>query len=176
MPGAIKPEDFSQRVTDVNRNTWTLGTMRYVVKALDGAEVTVVIDNQSGFAVTGKLVRVFEGGPGRGPRVAVETEYEPGKTQITNHWLPNVGIVIEMGSNAGAKWRALDMHREDKDVALRYVRAQFEDQEYAWGGKWEMRPTGAYGQVSVSREVKETMEFDHWMVDVDRITARVGVR
>ena len=175
MPGAIKPEDFSQRVTDVNRDTWTLGTMRYVVKALAGAEVTVVVDNQTGFALTGKLVRVFDGGPGRGPRVAVETEYEPGKTHITNYWLPNVGIVIEMGSNAGAKWRALDLHREDKDTALKYVRAQL-DHEYGWSGQWNMNPVGAYDQVNVSREVKETMEHDYWTVNIDRITPKVGAR
>ena len=173
MPLAIQPSDFSQRVTDANRDTWTLGTMRYVVKALDGAEVTIVTDTGTGHAVVGTLVNVFNGGPARGPRVTVETEYAPGEFQRTNYWLPQVGIIIEMGRSAEAKWKALDMHREDKVVALRYMRAQF-DQEYAWGGKWEMRPVGAHDQVSVSREVKETMEFDHWTVSIGRITPRVG--
>ena len=173
MPLAIQPSDFSQRVTDANRDTWTLGTMRYVVKALDGAEVTIVTDTGTGHAVVGTLVNVFNGGPARGPRVTVETEYAPGEFQRTNYWLPKVGIIIEMGDGAGAKWTALNMHREDKDVALRYVRAQF-DQEYAWGGKWEMKPSGAGDEVVVSREVKETMEYDFWRVRMDRIVPRVG--
>jgi|SRR5699024_9722759 len=172
MPLAIQPQDFSQRVTDVNRETWTLGTMRSVIKALNGAEVTIVTDKATGSATVGTLIKCFDGGPARGPRVTVETEYAPGEFQRTNYWLPNVGIIIEMGRGANAKWEALNIFREEKDVALRYVRAQF-DQEYAWSGKWEMRPVGAYDQVSVSREVKETMEFDHWTVSIDRITAKV---
>lgn len=173
MPLAIQPQDFYQRHTTASRDTWSLGTMRYVVKALNGAQVTIVTDSSVGSAVVGKLVRVFDGGPGRGPRIAVESEYAPGKTQITNYYLPNVGIVIEMGRGNG-KFDALKMYHEDRMTALRYVRAQFEDQEYAWGGKWDMRPTGAYDQVSVSREVKKTMEFDHWTVSIGRITPRVG--
>ena len=174
MPLAIQPSDFSQRVTDVNRDTWTLCTMRYVVKALAGREVTVVVDSSVGSAVVGKLIRVFDGGPSRGPRLTVETEYAPGEFQKTNYWLPKVGVVIEMGGGYG-KFDALNLYREDKDVALRYIRAQF-DQEYAWGGKWEMNPVGAGDQVNVSREVKKTMEFDYWTVNVNQITATVGVR
>lgn len=172
MPLAIQPSDFSQRVTDVNRDTWTLGTMRYVVKALAGREVTVVVDSSVGSAVVGKLVRVFDGGAGRGPRLTIETEYAPGEFQKTNYWLPKVGVVIEMGGGFG-KFDALNLHREDQDMALRYVRAQF-DQEYAWSGKWDMKPSGAHDEVVVSREVKETMEYDFWRVRMDRIIPRVG--
>lgn len=171
MPLAIQPQDFSQRVTDVNRETWTLGTMRSVIKALDGAQVTIVTDKATGSATVGTLIDCFNGGPARGPRVTIETEYAPGEFQKTNYWLPNVGIIIEMDRGAGAKWKALDLFREEKSKALNLVRSMFE-QEYAWSGKWEMRPTGAGDQVSVSREVKETMEFDHWTVDVARETVQ----
>lgn len=175
MPLAIQPEDFSQRVTDTNRHTWTLGTMRYVVKALDGAQVTIVVDNRVGSAVVGTLVNVFDGGPGRGPRVTVESEYAPGEFQRTNFYLPNVGVVIEMQAGAGAKFRALDMERDDESMALRYVRAQL-DHEYAWAGSWTMRAVGAYDQINVSREVKKTREFEYWTVNMDRIRPMVGVR
>ena len=175
MPLAIQPSDFSQRVTDVNRHTWTLGTIRYVVAALDGAEVTVVVDERVGSAVTGKLVRAFDGGPARGPRLAIESEYAPGETQITNFWLPNVGVIIEMGAGAGAKFRALDLAREDESMALSYVRAQL-DHEYAWAGSWTMRAVGAYDQINVSREVKKTREFEYWTVSMNQIRPMVRTR
>jgi len=177
MPLAIQPSDFSQRVTDVNRDTWTLGTIRYVVKALLQAdsEVTVVTDKFVGSAVTGKLVRAFDGGAGRGPLLAIETEYAPGQFHVTNFWLPKVGVIIEHAPSARAKFAALEMEREDKYMALRYVRAQF-DEEYAWAGNWVMRPSGAYDEVVVSREVKEKMEYDFWRVNMTRIQPVVGVR
>lgn len=171
MPLAIQPQDFSHRVTDVNRHTWTLGTMRSVVKALDGAQVTIVVDSRVGSAVVGTLVNVFDGGPARGPRVTVESEYAPGEFQRTNFYLPNVGVIIEMQAGAGAKFRALDLYRDEQSKALNLVRSMF-DQEYAWGGNWEMKPVGSGDQVSVSRAVKETREFDHWTVDVAQETVQ----
>src|SRR5699024_1035006 len=89
MPLAIQPQDFSQRVTDVNRETWTLGTMRSVIKALNGAEVTIVTDKATGSATVGTLIKCFDGGPARGPRVTVETEYAPGERRSTDYWLPH---------------------------------------------------------------------------------------
>ena len=177
MPLAIQPQDFYQRNTTASRTEWSLGTMRYVVKALAGRQVVVVVDTAVGSSVVGKLVRVFDGGAGRGPRLTIETEYAPGEFQKTNYWLPKVGVVIEMEtlgqSMATAKFDALKMVYEDTSTALKYVRAQF-DQEYAWGGKWDMKPSGAGDEVVVSREVKETMEYDFWRVRMDRIVPRVG--
>ena len=173
MPLAIQPQDFYQRNTTASRTEWSLGTMRYVVKALAGRQVVVVVDSAVGSSVVGKLVRVFDGGPARGPRLTIETEYAPGEFQQTNYWLPKVGIIIEMDRGAGAKWEATKMVYEDTSTALKYVRAQF-DQEYAWSGKWTTKPSGAHDEVVVSREVKETMEYDFWRVRMDRIIPRVG--
>ena len=173
MPLAIQPQDFYQRNTTASRTEWTLGTMRYVVKALAGRQAVVVVDSAVGSSVVGKLVRVFDGGPARGPRLTIETEYAPGEFQQTNYWLPKVGIIIEMDRGAGAKWEATKMVYEDTSTALKYVRAQF-DQEYAWSGKWTTKPSGAHDEVVVSREVKETMEYDFWRVRMDRIIPRVG--
>lgn len=177
MPLAIQPQDFYQRNTTASRTEWSLGTMRYVVKALAGRQAVVVVDSAVGSSVVGKLVRVFDGGPARGPRLTIETEYAPGEFQQTNYWLPRVGIIIEMEtpgqSMATAKWDATKMVYEDTSTALKYVRAQF-DQEYAWSGKWTTKPSGAHDEVVVSREVKETMEYDFWRVRMDRIIPRVG--
>lgn len=173
MPLSIQPEDFSTRTTDTNRHTWTLGTIRYVIQALNGAEVTVVVDQRVGSAVTGKLVRAFDGGPGRGPRIAIESEYAPGETQITNFWLPNVGVIIEMGAGAKAKFWALDLACADETMALSYIRSQL-DHEYAWAGTWTMRAVGAYDQINVSREVKATREFEYWTVSMNQIRPMVG--
>src|SRR5699024_12278759 len=94
MPLAIQPQDFSQRVTDVNRETWTLGTMRSVIKALNGAEVSIVTDKATGSAKVGTLIKCFDGGAARGPRVAVETEYATREIPRANDRLADVGIII----------------------------------------------------------------------------------
>ena len=176
MPLAIQPQDFYQRNTTASRTEWSLGTMRYVVKALAGRQAVVVVDTAVGSSVVGKLVRVFDGGAGRGPRLTIETEYAPGEFQKTNYWLPKVGVVIEMEtlgqSMATAKFDALKMVYEDTSTALKYVRAQF-DQEYAWSGKWTTKPSGAYDEIVVTRDDKGEHGYEFWRVNIDRITPMV---
>ena len=172
MPLAIQPQDFYQRNTTASRTEWSLGTMRYVVKALAGRQVVVVVDSAVGSSVVGKLVRVFDGGPARGPRLTIETEYAPGEFQQTNYSLSKVGIIIEMDSGAGAKWEATKMVYEDTSTALKYVRAQF-DQEYAWSGKWTTKPSGAHDEIIVTRDDKGEHGFEFWRVNIDRITPKV---
>lgn len=175
MPLAIQPSDFSQRVTDTNRNTWTVATMRYVVDALDGAQVTVVTDQRVGSAVTGTLIRAYNGGPASGPRLTIETEYAPGQFQRTNFYLPNVGVVIEMQFMGKAKFDALDAKREDESMALRYVRSTM-DAEDAWKGEWTSKASGESDTVVVSREERGKFNYQSWTVRLNDIRPVVGKR
>jgi hypothetical protein len=143
---AILASDFSDKVTDVNRHTWTLGKMRYVIAALDGDPVAIIADNQTGFALVGaRLIEAFDGGPSRGPRVTIETTYvdEQGvtKTQRTNYWLRGIGATIiplanPQGPGGGAKWRAIEAARKDASAATAIARKLHEVSTGREWGQW----------------------------------------
>ena len=94
----IKPQDFSSRVTDPNRETWTLGTIAYVVEVLEGREVVVETDKRTGHSVQGRIVGYASSGSRNpGARLKVETSYvdEKGetRTQTTNYLLWEIGVI-----------------------------------------------------------------------------------
>lgn len=140
---AIVPSDFSERVTDPNRNLWTVGTMQYAVRAAQGHRVTLVTDTRTGFTVHNvRLVKAYYGGPGSGPRIRVSYEYESGKWQETNYYLPGCGIVIvhpnESGDTSGyGKYPALEMHRRDISSATAKARAEVPAGKAGEWGSWK---------------------------------------
>jgi hypothetical protein len=112
MPSTIKASDFNKNTTDKLRGRWTGADMANVVKALAGETVLIETDNYTGHTIMGKLVRV-QPGYHQSPRVVVVTEGgHPGGIAYPVWDCGNIVVLSE----SGAKWRALDLQREEHRV------------------------------------------------------------
>lgn len=112
----IKPSDLHDYGDPLAlRDRWTVAKMRYVVEALAGATVAVECDSRTGFTVEGVLEAAFDGGPTRGGRLTVRSEYGG-----THYYLPQVGVIVVLddGAGMGAKWRAIAQMRDDRHEAV----------------------------------------------------------
>lgn len=132
MPLAITAEDFDYSHTTV-RYDWTVGKMRHVIAALDGAEVTIVVDKHDGYTVRCRLVDTFEDETDDDPQLTVETIPLHGCAERFTYRLLEVGVIIEMSEEAEAKWVAVDTYRAETERAIEHARRQHPD----WGpGIW----------------------------------------
>lgn len=175
----IKPQDFSERVTDPNRETWTLGTIAPVVAVLEGREVVVETDRRTGHSVQGEIVGYASTGSSNpGARLKVKTSYvdEKGETrfQTTNYLLWEIGVIVDLGRDfRSTKYEALQRYREDRMAAIDKVRAQAEAEGRDYG-KWEATGYG-FGRfgVTYTPQREGAGERGLWEVTVDREPATV---
>lgn len=115
MPGTIKPADFSDRVTDVNRYRWTLDKIEHVVAAMKGRPALVETDSRTGHTVYGEIVgHASTGSSNPGARLQIRDA----DGRVTNYYLPSVGVIVDLGEEGrGAKWDALDRRRKAERAA-----------------------------------------------------------
>lgn len=137
---AITPRDFSTSVNDVNRDRWTVGTLAFVVEALNGQRVAIVTDNGTGGALVGVTLGKIVAGGSHSYRLHVTSTYESGETQTTAYLLQGLGAIIPLEQEPGvspAKWRALDAHRIAQSEAIKVMRDAMPELDY---GKWDATP------------------------------------
>jgi hypothetical protein len=142
MPSVITPAAFSSRVTDSWRDRWTGCTMAAVVEALAGTSVLVELDNQTGHAWQGELLKVVSGWGGYNfPGVSFKAhEQERG----TLYRLYNIGTVVAMGSVTGPSvFDARRIYRQWEMSAIR--RAQDEMGAGREWGSWTAEPGNGAG-------------------------------
>lgn len=132
MPLAIAANDFDYSNITV-RYDWTIGKMRHLIAALDGAEVAVVVDKHNGYTMIGHLIDTFEDDIGSGPQVTVETSRLHGRVDRFSYRLLEIGTIIELSADAEAKWVAIESYRAETERAIEHARRQHPD----WGpGVW----------------------------------------
>lgn len=112
MTGAIYAKDFSDRVTDVNRETWTPNTIQWVVEALEGREVLIEVDRGTGFMQKGRLTGYSSSGLCGGASATVHVAHEFGTTRFL---LFKIGVIVDL--EGSAKWKALDLRRRAERAA-----------------------------------------------------------
>jgi hypothetical protein len=132
----IKASDFSNDTTDVNRHTWTPGTMRMVSEALAGQPVAITVDRQTGHTMLnvrlGKVLGLYSGGQG----VQVTYTLDGGGEKTTNFWLPGIGdTIIPMGPSH-SKWDVSRQHLEEKGAAIAIAMATDKAAGCQWG-RWD---------------------------------------
>jgi hypothetical protein len=140
---AILASDFNQKVTDPNRRRWSIGHLQHVIAALAGAPVAITTHRGSGHTLIGvELVNAFEGGPARGPRVAIRSTLGDGTTQVTNYFLPEIGeaIIPLTAEGSDAKWTATKSVMDQVSAAIRTARAEHGECEGRAHGSWKGDP------------------------------------
>lgn len=119
----IKPQDFSSKVTDPNRENWTLATIEHVVETLKGRRVVVETDKGTGHSVEGEIVGYASSGSSNpGPRLQVRTSYVDAegvtRFQTTNYLLWSVGVIVDLERDfTSPKYVALDRRRKAEERA-----------------------------------------------------------
>ncbi len=133
----INARDFSRSTKDVLRDTWTVGKMHHVIKALGGRPVAITVDIQTGFTLVGaRLLAAYY--DGYGPRVRTESVLADGNTQQTNYRLHEVGMILVLptGEADRVKWDALQSYRDHVAAALEAARAEYEGTTGRRYGVW----------------------------------------
>lgn len=178
MPCIIRPQDFSQIVTDSNYRTWTVGPMRHVIAALDGQPVAITIDKMTGSTRIGvKLVRIQGSRGGGGYDVILEDKFGNHAFSLFSLGEAILPLVEETVASKDAKWVALDSFREEKSAATRRAQEEHGDGRY---GKWSAAP--GYADVTVSFEPQtggapadanqgEKGRFNYWRYSVADLKA-----
>lgn len=132
----IRPEDFSQRVTDVNRHTWTAANLEHVVAALEEREVLVETDKQTGHMQRGRLTGYTTSGLSGGAGARLRVTDEHGTTAFL---IFKIGVIVDLGvdgefASANAKWEALRLKRQAEARALGMAR---EHEDIPFEGSFE---------------------------------------
>lgn len=142
---AVNARDFNKNTADTNRDEWLPGAMHHLVKALNGAQVAIVLDKHTGFAEFNVTLGGVRQAPGYGTfQVLVQRAYSDGTTGGCWYPLFKVGTVIELG-NSRARWEAMDTYGEWQTLAICKLQDQMvadlgvEDRYALPSGKWEAR-------------------------------------
>lgn len=151
---AIEARDFSERVTDPNRDEWKSGAMHHLIKALAGAPVAVVLEKATGFTMVNVKLTGVRQTPGYGTfQVLVEDTYSDGNTGRCWYPLYKVGTVIELGKSR-ARWVALDSYREERTQAVLRLQGEIrtklglEDNQPLPRGEWDAQVFNGYVHAS----------------------------
>lgn len=140
----IKSRDFGTRTTDIQMTQWTNADLEHVIDALEGRDLIIEVDKQTGCSTTGRLVGQTTSGScgGASATLHVRHEYAPGQFQQTNYLIFNVGVIVDLTTDLtadGGKWDALDRKRRAEREAL--------DQAKAKAAEQGVDLTDAYGTV-----------------------------
>lgn len=139
----ICAEDFQPSTADPNRGRWEVGAMRHVIEALAGQPVIITTDRGTGHSLVNvTLLRVTGTRGGRGHSVVVQSKFEDGTEASVAYPLYKLGAaIIPMGPDhgKGAKWIALDTHRDEASAAIRRAQAEHGEAEGRTNGGWSAR-------------------------------------
>ena len=135
----IRAQDFSDSVTDVNRNEWTAGKLRHVIAALDGSPVIITTDRQTGHTLVNvTLVGIREGFSGQ-LQLGIHSVYSDGTKSTIWHLIFMLGDTIVPLANGGAKWAAKKSYRDEQSYAVELAQAEHGEPEGRSWGKWNVR-------------------------------------
>lgn len=177
----IKASDFSNKTTDVNRHTWTPGTMRMASEALAGVRVAIVCDRQTGHTILnarlGSIVALFSGGNG------VQVTYlinEAGEEHTTNFRLHDIGDTIIPMSATDAKWRMIRSHSDERGAAIDLARATDKAAGCEWGvwdatvhrDEWHVSYTPHTGNPAFA---DKWGNYQWWPISLATVRARLSV-
>lgn len=141
MTIALDPRDFISRTPSDNRRVqWTAGRLRHVVTALAGDTVIIVIDGIAYHGAT--LGQPFDGGPSRGMRLPVTTLLSDGTKQTTNFRVPDVGVIIPLGTGIVDSARSLAQRSimAESSAAIAHVRDNGLARDAGTWGAWKGEP------------------------------------
>lgn len=119
----INAADFSKNVTDPQRDTWTVGKLHHVVKALAGRKVAVTTDKGTGHTVFNvTLQRAYSG---RCQFLTVSYDYGTGSS-LTDHYAWTIGMIMVMPTDEveSVKWDALESYRKHCSAAIDIAKEQ----------------------------------------------------
>lgn len=133
----INAADFSNNVTDKQRDTWTVGKLHHVVKALAGRKVAITTDTQTGHTVFNvALKRAYSG---RCQFLTVAYDYGTGVT-LTDHYAWTIGMIMVMPTDQmeSVKWDALESYRKHGSAAIDIAK-ELHGETRQWG-TWKATP------------------------------------
>lgn len=161
---AINPTDFNKDTKDPNRNTWTPGQMRHLVKALGDTPVAIVLEKATGFSLVNAQLRNVRKTPGYGTfAVLVAVPLSDGTIHHCWYSLNHVGTVIVLGES-NARWTALDTFRNEESAAKRRVyplwEKKYEGRQQP-KGKWTVRSSAYDVTVSFNPDSLRD-QYDYW--------------
>lgn len=118
---AFTPSDFSKRVTDSDRDRWTLHKALYTVEAIAGAPVVIVSNAQTGHTKVNVTLGRIRQTPGYGTHeVEIISRYSDGTTGQCFYSLYDIGTIINLGD--GSINTALLAEGEDRSAAIAWFK------------------------------------------------------
>lgn len=134
---AIRAQDFNRNTADPNRALWFAGVMRHVVAALAGAPVAITVDNQTGHTEIGvTLVRVSSTLAGSQAVVIRRPSGDETAFPLFGIGDTIIPLVDPITAGGGAKWRALDSHRNETSDAIRLAQESYGPSAGRAYGRW----------------------------------------
>jgi hypothetical protein len=138
MSSTFRAQDLQSSIAGSSRSTtktmWSVGSIRHVIKALNGQPVAVELDNQTGWTLVGAvLTEAYDN------RLSVCTEdakTSQNPTGLTRYFLPKVGVIVGLGNSS--KYDAISFERTEHELARKLFLADFPDLPQ---GKLETRST-----------------------------------
>lgn len=165
----INARDFSNSTTDVLRDTWTVGKMYHVIKALEGRKVAATLDKTTGFTefnVT--LETTYRGawGPKVRVRYVYDVEAKDGRgVNETDYDLNSTGMIMVMpddrkGLSIG--YQAQQSYREHCSAAIEEARKLAAGTGREWG-TWKATPvSGREVDVTYTPSTGNPSFADQW--------------
>lgn len=137
----ITARDFSPSTTDPQRDTWTVGKLYHVVKALAGRPVAITTDNSTGHTEFNVILKGAHYGSSQILRV--NYDYGTGE-QDTDYRVWTIGMIMVMptGGRESAKWDALASYRNHCSAAIE-IAQQLHGADRRWG-TWKAEPIDGY--------------------------------
>lgn len=151
---SIEAKETTAIITPANFgfDHWTPGTLRHVIKALDGSPVVVTIDGSGHTRINVTLA--FNEATGQ-----VEITDKHGTLRYDASWIGDT-IVPLIASEA--KWKAVDSYRGESKVALELVRRELKEGEAGTWGTWSTVPQRNGVDVSYKPKTTNPHFSDRW--------------
>lgn len=129
---SIEAKETTTIITPANFgfDHWTPGTLRHVIKALDGSPVIVTIDGSGHTRINVTLA--FNGATGQ-----VEITDKHGTVRYDASWIGETIIPLVA---SGAKWKAVDAYRAENMAAMELARRELKEGEAGTWGTWSAVP------------------------------------
>lgn len=127
MSSTFRAQDLKSSIADSHRSTdrsmWSVGSIRHVIKALNGQPVAVELDRQTGWTLVGAVLT--EAYDNRLSVCTEETKTAQNPTGLTRYFLPKVGVII--GLKSSSKYDAIGFERTEHELARKLFLADFPD-------------------------------------------------
>jgi thiol-disulfide isomerase/thioredoxin len=127
MSSTFRAQDLKSSIADstrsADRSMWSVGSIRHVIKALNGQPVAVELDRQTGWTLVGAvLTEAYDNRLGVCTEASKTTQNPMG---LTRYFLPKVGVIIGLGDSS--KYTAITFERTEHELARKLFLAEFTD-------------------------------------------------